>query len=229
MANQVRPSGRPGPPWLLPVVLVVIVAAVILGVLFGKRIKDAFSSPTPTPIVKRVVITPTPGPSTATATPGGSGPTATPGGAGPTPTSNAAIQPSATSAPNGQGVVTPLPGTTPIPTVSGLWLGLIAHPQHEVASIQAAADRGDPHYQFYLNPVQAAQTNLPHYGFTQGFQVVSPAAQPTPTPYTSQDGRPVVKIVISYQGKTYTAVVGQPATRGPKGIWLILSIVPGKA
>lgn len=220
MANQARPAGRPGPPWLLPVLLVLIVAAIILGVLFGKRIKDAFTSPTSTPIVKTVVVTPTPGSPT---------PTSTPGAAGPTPTSNAAIQPSATPAPNGQGVVTPLPQSTPFPTVSGLWLGLIAHPQHEVTAIQAAADRADPNYQYYLNPVQAAQKNLPHYGFTQGFQIVSPAASPTPTPYTSQDGRPVVKLVITYQGKTYTVVVGQPATRGPKGIWLILSIVPGKA
>lgn len=206
--SATTPRRTPGPPWLLPVLLALIIVVIILGVIFGSRIKNAVSSPTATPAVTRVVVTATPASSTAA------------------PAGNAAIFPSATPS-NGQGVVTPLPHSTPISTVTGLQLDMIATAQHVVTHIQSQADAGAAAYQFYLNPVSVVQNDLPAYGFTKGFQITSPAASPSPTPYTSPDGRPVVKVDIRYQGTTYTVFVGQPSTRGAKGIWLILSILPG--
>jgi hypothetical protein len=194
------------------------------------------TSPTSTPVVKTVTVVITATPGTPTATPTPSAPTPTPGGPTPTPGGPTAAPgsanvtpaalPSATAS-TSQGVVTPLPQATPVPTVVGVQLGLVSYPAHEVASLQAAVDRGDPHYAFYLNPVEVVQYDLPAFGFTKGFQITSPGASPTPTPYTSTDGRPAVKVVVSYQGQTYTAITGQPATRGAKGIWLILSILQG--
>jgi len=42
------------------------------------------------------------------------------------------------------------------------------------------------------------------------------------------DGRPLVKFIVSYQGKEYTIQVVQPVQRGPKGIWVIVTILSGR-
>lgn len=206
MPEVVQRRSSPRAPWVLPVILAVLIALLVLGVIFGKRIKDAMSSPTSTPVTHTVVVTATPGGPTATPAPGGAPATATPG----------------------SGASTPLPHATPIPTVPGLTLGMITRPQHEVSTVQAAADANNGTYIYHLDPRKVVQTDLPHYGFTNGFQVVEPNPSPTPTPYTGQDGRPLVKFVVSYQSKEYTVFVVQPATRGPKGIWEIATILPGR-
>lgn len=217
MSANVPSRGPARAPWLLPVILAIIIVLIVLAVIFGNRIKNALNSPTATPVVKTVVVTSTPG--GATSTPG------TPGTA--TAANNPAIPPSATPA-SGVGVVTPLPSTTPVPTVPGLQLGEIARKQVTVTEIQSAADKGNSHYRYYLDPRQVVQNNLPAYGFTQGFQIVSPAPSPTPTPYKGSDGRLLVKFEVEYLNHVYTVFTAQPATQGPKGIWVIVTILPGR-
>jgi hypothetical protein len=212
MSTEVdRRVRSPRPPWIIPLVLAILIALLILGVIFGPRIKDALSksaTATPAPTGTPVVVTATAPPGTTTAA------------------SNPAVLPSATAA-TGVGVVTPLPSTTPPPTVAGLQLGMIARPQHAVTSIQQQVDSGNHQYAFYLDPRAVVQNNLPAYGFTQGFQIVSPAPSPTPTPAKGLDGRALVKFVVEYQSKTYNVAVAQPGQQGPKGIWSIVTILPG--
>jgi hypothetical protein len=201
---------RGGPPWkwLLPILLALLIAALVIVFAFGGKIKDAISGPTATPVVvTQVVVTSTPAPG-AIGTPGTPGP----GGV-------------VTTTP-GPGGSTPLPGGTPIPTVVGLKLGMITHKAVDVAKIQSGADAGDPNFTFYLNPVTVVQKTLTNYGFTGGFTILSPAsAQPTPTPTAGADGRPLVLVKVSYQAKNYIVQVVQPGKHGPKGIWLIVSIL----
>jgi hypothetical protein len=199
----------------VPILLAALIALLVLGVIFGPRIRDALSqsatstlAPTGTPVVV-----------TATAPPGTAGTSVA--------VANPAVLPSATPA-NGVGVVTPLPGTTPPPTVAGLQLGMITRSQHEVSAIQHQVDSGNGQYAFYLDPRAVVHNDLPHYGFTQAFQIVAPAPSPTPTPAKGADGRPLVKFVVEYQTKVYTVSVAQPGTQGPKGIWVIVTILPGR-
>lgn len=203
------PRSAPRNPWLLPVLLALLVAVIVLAVLLGPKISSALNQATSTPVVKKEVVTATAGTTT------------------PVPTSNPAILPSATPSTN-QGVVTPLPHTTPVSTIVGLQLDMFTYPANFVTSTQAAADRGDARYSFYLDPRKVVQLDLPHFGFTQGFSIVSPAPAPTPTPATSADGRPVIKFVVQYQSQVYTVFVTQPGTRGPKGIWLIVTALQGR-
>jgi len=215
--NAERRVPPPRAPWIVPLILALLIALLVLGVIFGPRIKDALSTSsstaTPVPTGTAVVVTATP-------------PAGTPGTPAATSSANnAAVLPSATPA-NGVGVVTPLPNTTPPATVVGLQLGMIARPQHDVAALQQQVDSGNQQYAFYLDPRAVVQNNLPHYGFTQGFQIVSPAPSPTPTPGKGVDGRPLVKFVVEYQSHTYNVAVAQPGRQGPKGIWLIVSILP---
>jgi hypothetical protein len=202
----------PRPPWIIPLVLAVLIALLILGVIFGPRIKDALSksaTATPVPTGTPVVVTATPPAGTSVAA------------------NNPAVFPSATAA-SGVGVVTPLPSTTPPPTVVGLHLGMATQPQHEVTFLQRQVDNGNAQYAFYLDPRAVVQNDLPYYGFTQGFQIVSPAPSPTPTPGKGVDGRTQVKFVVEYENKTYNVAVEQPGRQGPKGIWLIVTILPGQ-
>lgn len=199
--------------WFLPILLALIVAALIGGALLvrSRAFTATRSTPTPTatPQVKTKVVTATP-----------SGVTATPGGP-PTPTLVSA-----------QGGSTPLPGATPVPTVPGLTLGEIIHPQHEVVAVQKGADGGDSRYTYHLSPLRTVMVDLVAYGFKSGgYTIVSPSpqAQASPTPARAADGRPVVRAVITYRGKQYTVAVAQAATRGPRGTWLIVSILPGRA
>src|SRR5579871_6021246 len=136
-------------PWLLPAILALIVIIIVLVFVFRSRINSATSSPT---------ATPTP-PPTATSTSSQSGT----GGNG------TAIPATATPGPNGAS--TPLPHATPVPTVVGLTLGMITHPQHDVATIQQNTDAGNSSYTYYLDPRAVVQNTLPHYGFTRGFEI----------------------------------------------------------
>jgi hypothetical protein len=222
MTTVQRPSSPRGR-WLIPIILAVIIVAVVLGATLGPRIKDALSAkPTATATPQKVVVTATPAPGAVAA----NGPTATPGG--PTPTSQPGGVP-ATATPGAKGGSTPLPGTTPLPTVPGIHIGMVTRPQSKVAQIQTAANNGDPNYTFYLDPTKTLNKTLPAEGFTQGFTVVKPTtANPTPTPFTGPDGRPLVKYYVRYQGQIFTVQVVQPGTRGPKGIWVIATIFQGQ-
>jgi hypothetical protein len=197
--RQSSPRGR----WVIPAILVAVIVLVILGAMFGSRIKNAMSaSATATP--RQIVVTATPAPGTQVAA---NGPAATPGSAGGS---------------------TPLPGATPLPTVPGIHIGMVTRPQSHVTQIQTGATNGDPTYTFYLDPTKTLNKTLPAEGFTQGFTVVKPTtANPTPTPYTGPDGRPLVKYYVRYQSQIYTVQVVQPGTRGPKGIWVIATIFQG--
>ncbi len=224
------PRGR----WLIPVILAVIIVVIVLGATLGPKIKDAMSStPTATATPQKVVVTATPnaaatttGTASTTAAKSGSGPTATPGGPTPTPQPGGAP---ATATPGTSGVSTPLPGATPLPTVVGIHVGMVTRPASKVTQIQTGANNGDPNYVYYLDPTKVLNKNLPAEGFTQGFTVVKPTtANPTPTPYTGPDGRPLVKYYVRYQGKIFTVQVVQPGTTGPKGIWVIATIFQGQ-
>jgi hypothetical protein len=108
-----------------------------------------------------------------------------------------------------------------------LTLGEIITPAHIVSQAQSEANAGSGSMAYHVDPRKVVQTDLPHYGFTQSFQIVSPAqAAPTPTPYVGQDGRPLVNFTVQYQSKKYKVTVAQPANRGPKGVWFIVTIVP---
>lgn len=196
-------SPSPGNRWLLPVLLALLIIAIILGVVFGPRIKDALSSKTATPTPTPRVVTATPGP--------GATPTGTVIGGGPNSS-------------------TPLPSATPPPTVVGLSLGMKTYPTNQVQNIQSKANAGDPAYTYHLDPIKTVNKDLPAFGFKAGqFQITQPtAANPTPTPATGADGRPLVTAVVRYNGQYYDVQVVQPGTRGPKGIWLIVSIFQHK-
>jgi hypothetical protein len=206
-------------PWMLPVILAILIILLVGGVVFGSKIKSAFNSPTATPAATQTpqVITATPAPNTTPA------PNATPG------TANPAAPATATPS-SGQGASTPLPHSTLVPTVVGLTLGMITRPQSEVNAIQSGANGGNTKYTFYLDPRQVVQNTLPHYGFTQGVTIVSPNPSPSPTPHQGVDSsaRPLITFIVSYQSKEYTVVVAQPVQRGPKGIWVIITILPGR-
>ena len=228
MSTTPRRSFTSRNPWVLPLILVVLVLGIIAAFVLGPKLKSATSStatPTPTATVaataQKIVVTATPGGPTATP----AGPTATPGG--PTATAASGAPNPATATP-GNGGSTPLPGATPQNTVPGIRTGEVTLSTTKVDTIQRAANRNDPSYTYYLDPTQVVQKNLAQYGFTQSFTIVSPAASPTPTPQTGVDGRPLVKFIVSYQGKEYTIQVVQPVQRGPKGIWFIATILTGR-
>jgi len=221
MSTTPRRSFTSRNPWVLPLILVVLVLGIIAAFVLGPKLKSATSSTaTPTPAA---TVAATPQKVVVTATPGG--PTATPGG--PTATAVSGAPNPATATP-GNGGSTPLPGATPQNTVPGIRTGEITLSTTKVDTIQRAANRNDSNYTYYLDPTQVVQKNLAQYGFTQSFTIVSPAASPTPTPQTGVDGRPLVKFIVSYQGKEYTIQVVQPVQRGPKGIWFIATILTGR-
>ncbi len=228
MSTTPRRSFTSRNPWVLPLILGVLVLGIIAAFVLGPKLKSATSStatPTPTATVaataQKIVVTATPGGPTATP----AGPTATPGGLTATAASGA---PNPATATPGNGGSTPLPGATAQNTVAGIRTGEITLSTTKVDNIQRAANRNDPNYTYYLDPTQVVQKNLAQYGFTQSFTIVSPAASPTPTPQTGVDGRPLVKFIVSYQGKEYTIQVVQPVQRGPKGIWFIATILIGR-
>jgi len=201
--------------WILPVILLIILAVIVLAVIFGPRLMKAASAhPTATPLV----ITATPGPTSVTtvvvtATPGAATATANPTVGGKTPTSGG-------HGTRVKGGVTPLPGVaiTPVP---GLVLGMITHPVAVVHTVQAGATAGSKKYAFYLHPLQVVKRDLPAYGFRPPIDVISP-----PRPYPASIPRRDRQAVVLYQKHPYFVFLAQPATQGAKGIWMIVTIRP---
>ncbi|HCF99995.1 MAG TPA: hypothetical protein DEV93_05580 [Chloroflexi bacterium] len=205
MSTEVRRPFINRNPWLLPVFLVVLIAIIAAAVLVA-RSRSTSSSATATPTAPPKVVTAT----QAALTP-------TPGGP-PTPTLVST-----------SGGATPLPRATPVDTVPGLTLGEITRPASEVAALQAGADRGDPRYTYHLDPTKTVEVDLEAYGFASGQYVItkpSPSVTVTPTPQKSPGGRPVINYLISYSGRTYSVAVAQVVKAGPKGIWVIVTILP---
>lgn len=206
MSNTTVRTG--GTWWVVPVILGVVIAAIVAAVIIHHR--QGGSARTGAAIV--ITATPAPG-----STPISGPETPVPGGAVPL-----------TATPGGSGISTPVPGGTPPPRVAGLQLGMITYRSSFVATIQHQADAGNAAYRYYLDPIQVAEKTLPHYGFTAGFIVVSPAVA-SPTPYVGQDRRPTVKVVVLYRSRHYDVFLKQPAVRGTKGIWLIVTITPARS
>lgn len=198
-------GGTGGGRWWLPVLLALLIL-IIIGIAYAATHPHLFSSsPTATPTATATPMpAPTATPATTvvvvTATPGG--PTPTPGG------------PTATPAPTGS-------AAGPLKT------GVITHTTAEIDTIQRGANQNNATYTYYLDPFQVVQHNLSQYGFS-GFTIAAPATPPaaTPTPYTSQQNTPQVRIIVQDQGKQYGIFLDQPVQKGPKGIWVIIAIRP---
>jgi hypothetical protein len=205
MSTEVRRSFINRNPWLLTTLLVILIAIIVAAVIFA-RSRSTSSSATTTPTAPPTVVTASP--AALTPTPGGP----------PTPTLVSAT-----------GGATPLPRATPVDTVPGLTLGEITRPAHEVATLQAGAGRGDSRYTYHLDPTKTVEVDLRAYGFASGLYTItkpSPAVTATPTPQKSPGGRPVINYLVSYEGKTYSVAVAQVVKAGPKGIWVIVTILP---
>lgn len=205
--STVRQSSGPGSRWWLAVLLALIIIAVVLGAILIPRLTNN-SSPQPTATARVVVVTqpPTPG----------------------SPRVTVIVTATSTTGTPGTGGSTPLPGASPVPTVTGLKLGMITRPASVVNNDQTQADRGNPAYTYYLDPRQVVMKNLPTYGFTGGFTITNPASpSPSPTPHVGTDKRNVVRFLVSYQGQTYTVAVAQPGVQGQKGVWVIVTILKG--
>jgi hypothetical protein len=207
--STVRQSSGPGSRWWLAVLLALIIIAVVAGAILIPRLTKS-SSPKPTATARVVVVTqpPTPGSPSVTVVVTATGTSGTPGA--------------------GSGS-TPLPGASPVPTVTGLKLGMITRPMSVVNNDQTQVNRGNAAYTYYLDPRQVVMKNLPTYCFTGGFTITSPASpSPSPTPYVGADKRNVIRFLVSYQGQTYTVAVAQPGIQGQKGVWVIVTILKGR-
>jgi hypothetical protein len=205
--STVRQSSGPGGRWWLAVLLALIIIGVIAGAVLIPRLTKHTAKPTATARVVVVTSAPTAGSAKVTVVVTATGTTGTPGSGGGS---------------------TPLPGSTPVPTVSGLKLGMITRPMSVVNNDQAQANKGNPGYTYYLDPRQVVMKNLPTYGFTGGFTITNPASpSPSPTPHIGADKRNVIRFLVSYRGQTYTVAVAQPVVQGPKGVWVIVTILKG--
>jgi hypothetical protein len=122
-----------------------------------------------------------------------------------------------------KGGATPLPGATPVRPRPHLILGMITHPLRAVQADQRQVNAKNKKYMFYLIPGDVIRHTLPQYGFKPPVQVVSP-----PKPFPRYAGRPVRKAVVKYNGALYQVRVAQPGVQGPKGIWMIVTILPQK-
>jgi hypothetical protein len=118
------------------------------------------------------------------------------------------------------GGVTPVVGSTPVPKHAGLILGMITRPWTKVVTVQRAANAGNKHYIWYRNAKQVVKATLPHYGFKPPIHMISP-----PKPVKSVSGRPLRKAEVVYQHELFKVYVAQPDLHGPKGIWMIVTIV----
>jgi hypothetical protein len=94
-----------------------------------------------------------------------------------------------------------------------------------LTAIQQGVSSNDPSFAYYQNPVKVAQNDLTIFGFPSSVPVLSPAATPTPTPYTGNSGLPEVQVTVQYQGKRYLIVLDQKDLQGAKA-WLIVRIKP---
>jgi len=89
--------------------------------------------------------------------------------------------------------------------------------------VQAQADRYNPRYRYYLNPVAVARHDLSRYGFTGA--PIRGATQVRPI-HHGEDGQPETDVVVSYRGHHYWIVLNQFIRLGPGGIWVIITITP---
>ena len=89
--------------------------------------------------------------------------------------------------------------------------------------VQQQANRGNPRYRYYLNPVAVTRRDLPKYGFT-GAPILN-ARQVRPI-HHGEDGQPETDVVVSYRGRRYWVVLNQFIRLGPGGIWVIITITP---
>lgn len=222
--TTIRDPGPDNKKWLLPLVLVLVLAAIVVGAYVATHHSSGKPKPTSTPTALP----------TATAT---LLPTAT---APPKPTSTPKPGPTGTPKPGPTGTPRPGPTATPKPAPTstakpqataatpGVKTGSFAYPAGQSQATQRAADAGNPADMYYLNPFQVIKKQLPqNFGFSAGHVTVispSPPPQPTPTPYNNQQGLPEVKITVQYQGKRYLIVLDQPETQGQKGIWIMYKI-----
>jgi len=198
------------PKWWLPVLLVLLIAAIIAGAYIATHHGSSTKS-TPTP-----TVSPTP-PATATLPP-----TATPAKKGPTATPRVVVV-TATPKP-----ATPTPATTPTPAATAtptLVTGNISIDQAADRKIQQGANQGNATDTLYLDPFQVVKQTLPKYGF-KTVNIIAPTPVPSPTPYTGNSGLPEEQLTVQYQGKTYLIVLDQPVQQGPSGIWAIVRIKP---
>jgi hypothetical protein len=120
----------------------------------------------------------------------------------------------------GKGAVTPVVGATAVPKFPGVVLGMISRPRHTVLTIQRGANAGNKKYVWYRDPKQVVRRTLPHYGFKPPVKMVSP-----PRPVKSAVGRPLRKAEVIYKHELFRVFVAQPDVHGPKGIWVIVTIV----
>jgi hypothetical protein len=118
------------------------------------------------------------------------------------------------------GGVTPIVGSTAVPKKPGVILGMISRPWHKVVTIQQAANAGNKHFIWYRNARRVVLATLPHYGFKPPIHLVSP-----PKPVKSSVGRPLRKAEVEYQHELFKVYVAQPDVHGPKGVWMIVTIV----
>lgn len=118
------------------------------------------------------------------------------------------------------GGVTPVVGATAVPKQAGLILGMITRPWNRVLTVQHGANAGNKHFVWYRTPRQVVLRTLPQYGFKPPIDMISP---PKPAPELA--GRPVRKAEVVYKHELFKVYVAQPDVHGPKGIWMIVTIV----
>lgn len=140
---------------------------------------------------------------------------ATPGPATATPVGSGRYTPGPTA-----GAVKPLPGKTAVPLAPHLVLGMITRPLNVVRTIQREADGGNKGYTWYRDQTAVISHTLPQYGFKPPIHIVS-----LPKPFPRYAGRPIRKAVVTYEGTLYQVRLAQPLTQGPKGIWVIVTIL----
>jgi hypothetical protein len=119
-----------------------------------------------------------------------------------------------------KGGVTPVVGSTPVPKAPGLILGMITRPRVKVLTVQKGANAGNKHYVWYRDPKQVVTRTLPQYGFKPPVNMISP-----PKPVVSSASRPLRKAEVVYRHELFKVYVAQPDVHGPKGIWMIVTIV----
>lgn len=99
--------------------------------------------------------------------------------------------------------------------------GMITRPAHVIATEQKLVNSGKAKYAFYTDPNKVVMKELPLYGFTPPFKIIR-SAKPVP----SASGRPLDFVLVSWQGGTWQIQVAQPGTRGKKGVWAVVGILP---
>lgn len=100
--------------------------------------------------------------------------------------------------------------------------GPISRPASVVQRLQHLADIHNKVGLLYLNPDKVVTQELSQYGFDpDGTKIVTPAS-----PVKSATGRPQQMAVVKYDGRLYDVYVTQPGVRGPKGVWVVVTIRP---